>query len=324
MQQRTTTFDALRGIAALLVLATHICIAVGGLANILQYSFFSPGIFGVVLFFCISGAVIPAAHQRAGSERVYWIRRLARIVPPYLIGMALAALVRQPSPPVILAHLTMLPDLFGIHPINGVFWTLEIELLFYLLISVGWKGHPLPWLILAFLTGWLAPLGIATIGCGMALRKPGRFTLLLCALVSLGWLTIPSDGSVGVRIAAACGLPVYMLALRYKGAAPRVLRHLGDLSFGIYLLHMPIIWWLSTSSPLVWVGATLIAAAALHLLIERPCMSWAKTVRDTEHHEADQAGGQQQTDQQQRDLTTSPHRLTPHRTNPDRPSSLLY
>jgi peptidoglycan/LPS O-acetylase OafA/YrhL len=272
MKQRNTTFDALRGVAALLVLYTHFCIALGGLANVIQYSFFSPGIFGVVLFFCMSGAVIPEAHRRTGSERIYWTRRLLRIVPPYLVGVALVAVTIPsgiPTLPVVFAHLTMLPDLFGIKPINGVFWTLEIELLFYLLISAGWRGHPLPWLILAAFTGWLAPLGIATIGCGMALRRPTRTTMLLVALTSLAWMTLPSDGSTGVRIAAACGLPAYVLALRYRGSVPRVLRWLGDISFGVYILHMPIIW---STLPLFWLPLTLVAATMLHLVIERPCM----------------------------------------------------
>jgi peptidoglycan/LPS O-acetylase OafA/YrhL len=272
MKQRNTTFDALRGIAALLVLCTHICLAVGGWANVIQYSYFSPGTFGVVLFFCMSGSVIPEAHRRAGSERVYWTRRLLRIVPPYLVGLTLAIITIPSGPPtlpVIFAHLTMLPDLFGITRINSVFWTLEIELLFYMLISAGWRGHPLPWLILAALTGWIAPLGIATIGCGMALRRPTRATMLLAALTTLAWLTLPSDGSIGVRIAAACGLPAYILALRYRGSVPRVLRWLGDISFGVYILHMPIMW---SAPPLLWLPLTLVAATVLHVLIERPCM----------------------------------------------------
>jgi peptidoglycan/LPS O-acetylase OafA/YrhL len=279
MKQRNMTFDALRGIAALLVVCTHICLVVGGWANVIQYSFFSYGTFGVVLFFCMSGALIPEAHRRAGSERVYWTRRLLRIVPPYLVGIALAVITipsGPPTVPVIVAHLTMLPDLFGIKPINSVFWTLEIELLFYMLISAGWRGHPLPWLILAAATGWIAPLGIATIGCGMALRRPTQSTLLLVALTALAWLVIPSDGSLGVRLAAACGLPVYVLALRYRGSVPRVLRWLGEISFGVYILHMPIIW---STPPLLWLPLTLLAATVLHMLVERPCMRTSGAAR---------------------------------------------
>jgi peptidoglycan/LPS O-acetylase OafA/YrhL len=272
MKQRTMTFDALRGIAALFVVLTHISLVVGGWVNVIQYSYFSYGTFGVVLFFCMSGALIPEAHRRAGSERVYWTRRLLRIVPPYLAGVALAAVTipsGRPAASVLVAHLTMLPDLFGIRPINSVFWTLEIELLFYLLISAGWRGHPLPWLLLAAVTGWIAPLGIATIGCGMALRRPTRSTMLLIALTTLGWLTLPSDGSMGVRIAAACGIPVYVLALRYRGSVPRVLHWLGDISFGVYLIHMPIIW---SAPPLLWLPLTLVGATVLHVCIEQPCM----------------------------------------------------
>src|SRR4051812_13077858 len=117
MKQHNMTFDALRGIAALLVVCTHICLALGGWVNVIQYSYFSYGTFGVVLFFCMSGALIPEAHRRAGSERVYWIRRSLRIVPPYLVGIALAIATIPSGPPavqVIAAHLTMLPDLFGI------------------------------------------------------------------------------------------------------------------------------------------------------------------------------------------------------------------
>ncbi len=108
------------------------------------------GWFGVQLFFVISGFIlaIPFASQHLlGSRRVglkkYFIRRVTRLEPPFIIHLTLMLMLMvafcdgrmQELLPHYLANATyshnMVYDSFS--PINSVTWTLEIEVQFYIL-----------------------------------------------------------------------------------------------------------------------------------------------------------------------------------------------
>lgn len=99
------------------------------------------GYFGVHLFFLISGFVISqsALGKPAG---VFARTRAVRLYPAYwvavtittLIGLVIGGTVMSPTIKQYLANLTMAPDLFGQEPIDGVYWTLTVELSFYVLV----------------------------------------------------------------------------------------------------------------------------------------------------------------------------------------------
>lgn len=146
--RRLELLDLLRFAAALMVVAFHwlfnginngkvTSLTHGPLADIAVY-----GYFGVHLFFLISGYVISnsAIGKTAGR---FAASRAQRLYPAYWVAMtitSLAALVWGGSvmDPVgwkqFLANLTMAPGLFGQSPIDGVYWTLTIELTFYILV----------------------------------------------------------------------------------------------------------------------------------------------------------------------------------------------
>jgi peptidoglycan/LPS O-acetylase OafA/YrhL len=109
-------------------------------------SFLGPGWFGVELFFVISGFILAlpfAAHALAGERKVslraYFLRRLTRLEPPYLIALTLFFVVAGGGF-VLLPHYAaglgyQHGTAFGAYnPINGAFWSLEIEVQFYLLV----------------------------------------------------------------------------------------------------------------------------------------------------------------------------------------------
>jgi peptidoglycan/LPS O-acetylase OafA/YrhL len=54
----------------------------------------------------------------------------------------------------------------------------------------------------------------------------------------------------------------------------RALVYLGDLSYPLYLVHVPLLaWsqkWVHCGNPLVWIGASLAAAAALYHAVDAP------------------------------------------------------
>jgi len=105
--------------------------------------------FGVQLFFVISGFILSlpfAAHYWNGAPKPrlsrYYIRRVSRIEPPYIINLlifsALILLIKGPPLGELLPHL--LASVFYLHnaiyhsvsTINFVTWSLEIEAQFYL------------------------------------------------------------------------------------------------------------------------------------------------------------------------------------------------
>lgn len=111
------------------------------------------GHYGVQLFFVISGFILAlpfASHQIAGTKavslRAYFLRRLTRLEPPYILSMLLffALLVVYVGQDARLAARHLGASLLYVHnvvfgrgsTINPVAWSLEVEIQFYLLVPV--------------------------------------------------------------------------------------------------------------------------------------------------------------------------------------------
>lgn len=192
--------------------------------------FLSNGNAGVELFFVISGFILalPFAKQYLAngkkiSLREYFIRRVTRIEPPYVIQLALVflwtALVLRHSPvhqlkygsegwfhytaPHMLASLFYVNGLiYKVHPYpNIVLWSLEVEVQFYLLApllaglfairNAGFRR------LLMFLIVLVWPIviersGLMSLGDRMGLLGALQFFLtgfLLVEFYLSGWLT---------------------------------------------------------------------------------------------------------------------------------------
>jgi peptidoglycan/LPS O-acetylase OafA/YrhL len=111
------------------------------------------GFRGVELFFIISGFILAvpfAAHHLLGRSpvrlRQYFLRRVTRLEPPYLLCMTILVaarlLLQNQTASYLLPHygasLVYLHNiLFGTEsPVNNVAWSLEIEIQFYLLVPL--------------------------------------------------------------------------------------------------------------------------------------------------------------------------------------------
>jgi peptidoglycan/LPS O-acetylase OafA/YrhL len=154
VKDRLEVLDGLRGIAVLLVLWYHVW-EISWLRAPFSWLQFVPetGFIGVHLFFFLSGFVITfpfvraiAAGQPVPTWRHFYYRRFIKIVPSYLLSIAIAyligyaALVSNGAPVwrELLTHLLFIHtwwlDTYG--AINGVLWTLAVEVEFYLIFPL--------------------------------------------------------------------------------------------------------------------------------------------------------------------------------------------
>ena len=140
---RLAELDCLRGIAAIFVVVFHFTLGQKALNG-----FFNLGCTGVELFFMISGFVIFLTIEKTTSYKKFLWSRFARLYPAYWVCVTLTTLaiiiwsaivktpVTFPGIKDYLANLTMFQYYFNIKNIDGVYWTLIIELLFYLFILI--------------------------------------------------------------------------------------------------------------------------------------------------------------------------------------------
>lgn len=165
--QRVDTIQALRFIAALLVLITHSGFySHERLDSAFQYWPGGGGI-GVNLFFVISGFVIMVSSEKlvgkANGWKIFMVRRLIRIVPNYWIATSLKVLALVLIPNQVLHYVldsgkdweyiiksyffipSYNPTDGKVQPVLGVGWTLVFEMFFYLIFSItlAFKLNPL-------------------------------------------------------------------------------------------------------------------------------------------------------------------------------------
>ncbi|WP_068924002.1 acyltransferase family protein [Planobispora rosea] len=149
---RLAELDLLRFVAAVAVLAFHYFIAFRSVWGETPAELFPAistisglGILGVELFFMISGFVILMSIWGRGLG-AFALSRVVRLYPAYWVSVGVTAALYGLTSATALdprldsggyaVNLTMLQRLFGVHDANGVYWSLWVELRFYLLISI--------------------------------------------------------------------------------------------------------------------------------------------------------------------------------------------
>lgn len=298
--------NALRGIACISVVICHYVVvfnmikgAYGGIPELpetpypeLLTDILNPfpqinlGPFGVSLFFLISGLVIPISVQNFSNEEngriKFIIARFFRIWPTYMLGFVISLLalniaasyMGNTTPytiPQILTNLTLFRDWFGgFQQIDGVVWTLEVEIKFYLAILLFWKmiarGSLLPILIIAAcmigaaplkpLTTWPANFPENQVYClkyiffmmigvvfsyhNRGLIKTKKLTTIVISMLTLfiattifeGW---QSDFIAGYAASFIVFFSMYFLARDWEGNL--VIKHLAKISYPLYACH---------------------------------------------------------------------------------------
>lgn len=247
---------------------------------------FSYGFMGVQLFFMISGFVILLTARKSARPRDFVIARGTRLYPTYWLCLtiswvlvavtAFGPLMRSRAE--IAINYTMIQRLIRVREVDGAYWSLSVELIFYglvfaLLLLIGrLDDRAVVWLI----SGWCAvslvvaavahqhpqsglmhAVTIATAAQYAPLFGVGMFGLLsrdrgglhlgaLACTALAGVVTFLYDGPLDAAILVG-------LALLFTGVVTRpsvgLLRwrplvFIGEISYPLYLLHQNLGYWL--------------------------------------------------------------------------------
>lgn len=278
---RLVGLDALRGIAALLVVIAHI-IDRTPLDWLLDY--FSLGAFGVGLFFVISGFVIPFSLEKGQAK--FWIGRAFRLLPALWVSMGLAIALGKEveSARQIFGNAFMVADSIGEKKLVGVYWTLTCELYFYAVAAALYAARGnLPWVYALMCAGFsglslfipqmtfISLLFIGALLRMVILEKRDDARVSLYVAVSVFALTIPQM-YFSAAVALASVIPAFLFAWnRYKGPA---MVELGLISYSLYLLHLPLLNALRDLPIVLFVGFGLtlpiVLSWAVYHAVEKP------------------------------------------------------
>lgn len=292
-KSRIDSLDGLRGLAILLVLFFH---TYSRWSDYMPWAsvhkdfyVFKFGFLGVQLFFLISGFVIYMTLERCSSLTQFMFRRWLRLFPAMLIGTMLIYLtsfflVERPNGQI--EFLNLLPgllfidndvinatqNLVDIEPIEGAFWSLFVEVKFYLLFGTLYfynRRTALRNLVAIFL-GAFTYVAAGKMSPDLALPLIDQILFNMLSLQYFGWFCVGSllyrayvDNSKllalastlmmiptvlimygkGLPIVSACGLVyiAFYLALNNRVVsavfASRLFVFLGFISYPLYLIH---------------------------------------------------------------------------------------
>jgi peptidoglycan/LPS O-acetylase OafA/YrhL len=338
---RFALVDGLRGGASLAVAVFHFwnnpafAVARDATPALIRH-LFEGGRLGVEVFFAISGFVMAYTLRNAVVTPLYAaafvLRRSLRLDPPYWTTLALALLAAassdllthrgastMPPLPVVLAHVVYLQDLFQYPPILLTFWTLCLEVQFYLvLLGFVWLSARVSRSAYYGLHALLGAFSVASYA-GVVPAIPGLFPTYwfmflagsLVAWAALGripvWIPFGMGaGSVilgaGLRnpepiisgvatgvLALGAWRPSFMGALRAKP-----IQWLGRISYSLYLVHPLVGERLQNVGHRIhgdrvgwcwfWLAVatavTLAIAAIFYRLVEAPCVALARRVSE--------------------------------------------
>jgi peptidoglycan/LPS O-acetylase OafA/YrhL len=317
--RRIQLLDCARFLAAISVLGYHYLwngiqngkirsiTLIPGLSDVAKY-----GYLGLELFFVISGYVIFfSAHNR--SPREFAVSRALRLYPAFwaavLITSCFAFEWGQGTPmqvhlTQVVASLTMIPERLGFQPVDGVYWTLALELAFYCAVLgallLGLQRYLIPMFLLwplGILAARLLDVDLSYLhgyfcyfaaGAAFAIDKHHRsiwslgslaISLYLCVTLSIA--QIPSGQSPLIVGTIVVLMFAFFFVLNQPAAAAAEIpgsRTLGALTYPIYLVHAHIGYMVlsrfATDQNKTWVYPLLISivigvAYLLHVLVER-------------------------------------------------------
>jgi peptidoglycan/LPS O-acetylase OafA/YrhL len=293
------------------------------------HEFFILGSDGVFIFFIVSGLIIPWSMEQSNYKIFHFIpflsKRFRRLFPPFIASLMIYWLGwhLEFKPPFITSLVQFLSNLLFIIPfgkgtwVNQIYWTLFIELQFYIVTGLlfHWLQHKNHWIpfsilvilnLLSFIT-FLLPswteknfiffhLPYFSLGylLFMIFRKK-TFTLihlmlflfiLLVLLINIGFLHHIPLSSILFSI-------ITFIYILFFNTTSKFLEKLGDYSYSYYLLHGLMIAWFHHffQVPETFMGKWLHLIGVISLswplaylgyvVIEKKSLLWSKKIKYT-------------------------------------------
>jgi peptidoglycan/LPS O-acetylase OafA/YrhL len=319
--KRITELDSLRGLAALGVVLFHFTAKYRqefGHAFSSNWDF-ATGHYGVDLFFIISGFVIFFSLEKCRDAQDFMVKRFSKLYPTYWVCVILTYSMvsifglsagRTVSLPIAIINLSMLQGLVKLPHVDGAYWSLLRELLFYGMMLVVfmtkkmgqilWIGAA--WLLVAFGSSlvtlpidvviWLNLSYAGLFFAGIVFYKiwEGKRTVLhyglifLCLALNLWFHHTKPEGMVATLIIfSIMGLFAHgFLAF----IAVRPLLFLGQISYALYLLHQNIGFiiiralqakgYTSVVTLLIPIAVSIVLAYLITEYVEKPSIKWLR------------------------------------------------
>lgn len=317
------SINFLRGIAALMVCLFHFINYADQHGNLfptdgLTYQIGEYGSLGVYVFFIITGFVIPLSLMkydfRLPQFHRFIAKRWVRIEIPYLASVLLVLLVgfafsiknQQPYElewPRIAHHVLYTAPFFNYDWYNPIYWTLAIEMQFYLLIALLYPLLHLKRKVFNVIAPML--LAISAI-----LIDDSRIVFHYGAIFSSGILLLlivrnqlnPSLGLIGLLLCTLItyhvnGMAIAIVNLLTMGVIvwtnidQKNFNRLGDISYSLYLTHgligVNLLYFTSRYADAYYVkwglilGATIISILGAYFFwkfIERSSKKWSQKI----------------------------------------------
>jgi peptidoglycan/LPS O-acetylase OafA/YrhL len=320
VQEKIGIVEAIRGLAAFAVCIFHFSKSnIVFLGNSIWFQkIASYGWLGVEAFFVISGFIIPYSMVKGGYQlRLFFrflIKRCLRIEPPYILSFILVIAIGcmvvyipgfrgekfQFNALQTISHIAYLPEHLGFKWLLPIYWTLEAEFHFYILIGLSlpfiWKSQTNFFLGLAialvssfyFRLYVFSFMPLFVMGISVAAFKLGRINQWML------WMCIVSSVIVSILKGHDPLMPIVgifvSLLVSYCEIKTLLTDYLGKISFSLYLLHLlstkiinfggrftdnALKVWLVLMTALI---VTLILSWIFYVLVERPSQRLSKRI----------------------------------------------
>lgn len=282
---------------------------------------------GVYVFFVISGMVMPWSMEKIGYRIsdffTFLAKRIVRLQPPLVLAACIIVLTSwkmfntesQSGWELLAASATLTAPLFNLPWVNNIYWTLFVEMQYYIYIAIAYPllTHSsimrrsliiVLLLALSFTSYGMAPIvaksnlpfhmPVFLMGYYLFMRYKGRISELefwigMTACTAACALLVGFVHHLGFRIVATATTTALIIRFTRKGW--KLLSSIGEVSYSLYLMHWPIISTLcffmnenrktGEGSLLVFGAIQIIAvlfAFLFYYMIEKPALAWSKRI----------------------------------------------
>lgn len=276
VDKRNYTLDLLRFLASFMVVIFHLNEPIIQLNN--WYRDFAKQLWlGVPIFFVISGYCILLSAKKANGPGMFAIRRFFRIFPPYWFSICLILLIAifqkfitgtnsiQNIPKDLESWsitISLLTAPFSkINTLNWVYWSLTCELMFYfIMFLIAFFKRSLWYYLLAavtiscfffyqrntgplfFFSHWPAfSLGLGVYALHFEKKTKSLIIFIVFTALSVGLLVMKMmmDHQVNYFVITLLTFIIITLSPYFK-LEKNFFTKLGDQSYAVYLIHVPI------------------------------------------------------------------------------------